>query len=303
MILVRALRQDIQRYNAADIEDAKEESGWKLVHGDVFRPPMTMPTLFAVCVGTGMQLLTVAGLVLVFAMMGLISPARRGDMLTACMLIFVLMGPVCGYHTARVHKMFRGTSWLKVTTLAATVFPGFCFAIFSTINMALVFVGSSAAVSFAPLLKLLMLWLLVQAPLVVAGSYYGFKIEPRTQPVRTNQIPRQIPPQPWFLSPYVSIPFSGVLPFGAVSVELFFVMTAVWLQQVYYIFGFLLLVLIILILTCAEIAIVLCYFQLCAEDHRWWWRSLQWSGSFSGYMFLYSVWYVARLIGSDHHLS
>ena len=26
--------------------DAKEESGWKLVHGDVFRPPTTMPMLF-----------------------------------------------------------------------------------------------------------------------------------------------------------------------------------------------------------------------------------------------------------------
>jgi transmembrane 9 superfamily member 2/4 len=64
-------------------------------------------------------------------------------------------------------------------------------------------------------------------------------------------------------------------------------MTAVWLQQLYYIFGFLLLVMVILLVTCAEISIVLCYFQLCAEDHRWWWRSVQWAGSCAGYMFLY----------------
>ena len=47
MILVRALRKDIAQYNdPAVMEEAKEESGWKLVHGDVFRPPATMPMLF-----------------------------------------------------------------------------------------------------------------------------------------------------------------------------------------------------------------------------------------------------------------
>lgn len=47
MILVRALRKDIAQYNdPATIEEAKEESGWKLVHGDVFRPPVEHPLLF-----------------------------------------------------------------------------------------------------------------------------------------------------------------------------------------------------------------------------------------------------------------
>jgi hypothetical protein len=39
--------QDIAQYNdPSNLEDAKEESGWKLVHGDVFRPPATYPMLF-----------------------------------------------------------------------------------------------------------------------------------------------------------------------------------------------------------------------------------------------------------------
>lgn len=47
MILLRALRKEIAQYNdPATIEDAKEETGWKLVHGDVFRPPTTYPMLF-----------------------------------------------------------------------------------------------------------------------------------------------------------------------------------------------------------------------------------------------------------------
>jgi len=47
MILLRALRKDIAQYNDPSVlEEAKEESGWKLVHGDVFRPPATAPMLF-----------------------------------------------------------------------------------------------------------------------------------------------------------------------------------------------------------------------------------------------------------------
>jgi hypothetical protein len=62
---------------------------------------------------------------------------------------------------------------------------------------------------------------------------------------------------------------------------------------VYYIFGVLFLVFSILVVTCAEITIVLCYFQLCSEDYRWWWRSFFTSGSSALYMFLYSAFYFA----------
>jgi transmembrane 9 superfamily member 2/4 len=47
VILLRTLRKDIAKYNdPASLEEANEESGWKLVHGDVFRPPTTFPLLF-----------------------------------------------------------------------------------------------------------------------------------------------------------------------------------------------------------------------------------------------------------------
>jgi len=62
---------------------------------------------------------------------------------------------------------------------------------------------------------------------------------------------------------------------------------------VYYIFGVLFLVYLILIVTCAEITIVLCYFQLASEDYRWWWRSFCTSGSAALYMFIYSAFYFA----------
>lgn len=51
-IMLRALRRDISSYNEVQsLEEAQEESGWKLVHGDVFRPPSTSPMLLSVLAG------------------------------------------------------------------------------------------------------------------------------------------------------------------------------------------------------------------------------------------------------------
>eukprot|EP00968_Pinguiococcus_pyrenoidosus_P007756 scaffold529_cov308-Pinguiococcus_pyrenoidosus.AAC.48 len=106
----------------------------------------------------------------------------------------------------------------------------------------------------------------------------GFKQPTIELPVKTNQIARVIPPGPncadmtsltaWYGHPVLSSLLSGILPFGAVCIELFTIMNALWLHQYYYIFGFLAVVVLILVATCAEIAIVMCYFQLCHEDYR-----------------------------------
>ena len=64
-----------------------------------------------------------------------------------------------------------------------------------------------------------------------------------------------------------------------------------WLHQPYYLFGILALVLVILVVTCAEIAIVLCYFQLCAEDYHWWWRAFCAPAASGAYVFAYSAYY------------
>lgn len=65
MIMVRTLRRDIARYNAgesdslAGLDETIEETGWKLVHGDVFRPP-TNARLFAAVIGSGIQIFNMA---------------------------------------------------------------------------------------------------------------------------------------------------------------------------------------------------------------------------------------------------
>lgn len=56
MILLRTVHKDLAKYNAAnDAEDVEEEYGWKLLHGDVFRPP-TKGLLLTVFLGSGVQI-------------------------------------------------------------------------------------------------------------------------------------------------------------------------------------------------------------------------------------------------------
>jgi transmembrane 9 superfamily protein 2/4 len=62
-------------------------------------------------------------------------------------------------------------------------------------NLVLWYEGSSAAIPFFTLVALLALWFCVSVPLTFVGAFFGFRKRAIEHPVRTNQIPRQIPEQ------------------------------------------------------------------------------------------------------------
>ncbi|KAJ0965840.1 hypothetical protein J5N97_026978 [Dioscorea zingiberensis] len=291
MIMLRTLYRDISKYNQLETqEEAQEETGWKLVHGDVFRPPVNSD-LLCVYVGTGVQFFGMLLVTMLFAVLGFLSPSNRGGLMTAMLLLWVFMGLFAGYSSARLYKMFKGAEWKQIALRTAFLFPAVVFVIFFILNALIWGEKSSGAVPFTTMFALVFLWFGISVPLVFVGSYIGFKKPTIEDPVKTNKIPRQIPEQAWYMNPIFSMLIGGILPFGAVFIELFFILTSIWLNQFYYIFGFLFLVFIILIVTCAEITIVLCYFQLCSEDYLWWWRSYLTSGSSALYLFLYATFY------------
>eukprot|EP00440_Ansanella_granifera_P071815 gb/GFBE01077934.1/.p1 GENE.gb/GFBE01077934.1/~~gb/GFBE01077934.1/.p1 ORF type:complete len:612 (+),score=122.16 gb/GFBE01077934.1/:1-1836(+) len=305
MILLRTLHRDIATYNEVPTEEeAKEETGWKLVHGDVFRKP-AYSTLLTVFVGSGVQLLAMSMVTLLFALLGFLSPAHRGSLLQSMMLLFTLMGVLGGYTSARLCKVFDGDEgrWKTTTFLQAFMFPGLFFGIFFLLNLCIWGEQSSGAVAFTTMFALLVLWFGVSVPLVFFGAYTGFKRDRMEMPVRTNQIPRAIPDQPWYMQPLATSLVGGILPFGAVFTELFFIMSSLWLHEFYYLFGFLSLVLVIVLITCAEISIALTYFQLTSEDYRWWWTAFAASGSSALYVFLYSIMYFNTRLQIRHWVS
>lgn len=291
MILLRTVHKDIARYNQmVDADDAQEEFGWKLVHGDVFRPPQ-YGMLLSVLIGNGVQIAIMSLVTLLFACLGFLSPASRGALMTCAIVCYVLLGTPAGYTSARLYKMFGGEKWQKNVLMTAVACPGVIFGIFFVLNLVLWVNGSSAAIPFTTFIALLALWFCVSTPLVFIGAYLGFKRPAAENPVRTNQIPRQVPEQTLYTKTLPGVLMGGILPFGCIFIQLFFILNSIWAHQYYYFFGFLMVVYIILIITCSETTILLCYFHLCAEDYNWWWRSFFTSGFTAFYFFLYSIYY------------
>lgn len=303
VIILRTIHRDITKYNElASAEEAAEETGWKLVHGDVFRKPRHSK-LLAVSVGSGVQIICMSVVTLFLALLGVLSPVRRGALLQSCLLLFTFMGFFAGYVSSRLYKTFNGADWKQMTLLTAFLYPGVFFAVFFVLNLLIWGQKSSGAVPFTTMFAMLCLWFGVSVPLVFLGAYFGFRKANIELPVRTNQIPRQIPVQNWFMRPAITIAVGGVLPFGAVFTELFFIMSSIWQHQFYYLFGFLALVLVILLITCAEIAMALTYFQLTSEDYNWWWRAFLSCASSGGYVFLYAIIYFGNRLQIEKAVS
>jgi transmembrane 9 superfamily protein 2/4 len=303
---VRNLRRDIAAYNSlaalADDEEKDEqadETGWKLVHADVFRPPANHPMLFCVFMGSGAQLAITCLAAICFSAVGFLSPARRGSLMLAFLVLYMLCGVFAGFLSSRLYKSFRGRQWQLCTIITALFYPGIAFGTFVFFNIILFFLESSASAPFLDVLIVACMWCGVSIPLVFLGAYFGYKMEAIEFPTVTSTIARAIPPPAHvLLQPTIGMCMAGIIPFVAAYVELFFIMTSLWMDQFYYVFGFTLLVYIIMVITCAEVTVLLVYYQLCAENHRWWWFSFFSSGSTAFYTFVYSMFWFRQLEAS-----
>ncbi|CAA2984353.1 transmembrane 9 superfamily member 11-like [Olea europaea subsp. europaea] len=296
VIFLRTVRRDLAQYEELDKEAQaqmnEELSGWKLVVGDVFRAPNN-PSLLCVMVGDGVQILGMAIVTILFAALGFMSPASRGTLITGMLFFYMILGIAAGYVATRLWRtMFCGDhkGWVSVSWRVACFFPGIAFLILTTLNFLLWGSHSTGAIPFSLFVVLILLWFCISVPLTLVGGYFGAKAPHIEYPVRTNQIPREIPPQKY--PSWLLVLGAGTLPFGTLFIELFFIMSSIWMGGVYYVFGFLFIVMILLVVVCAEVSLVLTYMHLCVEDWKWWWKSFFASGSVAIYIFLYSINYL-----------
>jgi transmembrane 9 superfamily protein 2/4 len=280
-----------------DANEEDDDYGWKMVHGDVFRPPSTYPMGLSVLVGSGAQITVAILVTLILSQTNLINPAMKGQALSNIVLIYVFSGTVSGYVSARIFKFCGGNNWKLNTVVTVVAFPGTIIGMLMILNIFLAFCGSSNTVDIFTIFCAFGLWIGVASPLVFFGSFIGYKRGPISVPTRTNQIARVVPPQHYTLEgSKCSSLIIGVLPFLCAIIQFYFLMSSIWMNQYYYRMGHLLATA-ILIGVCAMITSVsMCYVRLVGEDHRWWWKAFADAASCGLWLFAFSIWYLfARL--------
>eukprot|EP00897_Mesotaenium_endlicherianum_P009813 jgi/Mesen1/8860/ME000053S08260 len=296
MILMRTLRNDYAKYarEEDDLEtlerDVSEESGWKLVHGDVFRPPRYLVLLSAL-VGTGAQLALLVLSVILIAIVGMLY-VGRGTIVTAFIICYALTSFVAGYVSGGFYSRNDGKHWMKSMLTTASFFPFACFGIGFALNTVAIFYHSLAAIPFGTMVVILVIWAFISFPLATLGTIVGRNWSGTPDnPCRVKTIPRPIPQKKWYLTPWVVALMGGLLPFGSIFIEMYFIFTSFWNYKVYYVYGFMLLVFLILIIVTVCVTIVGTYFLLNAENYHWQWTSFFSAASTSIYVYLYSVYY------------
>lgn len=76
------------------------------------------------------QVLLMGGVCLLFSFLHLISPMRRGSIMTFAVVLFVCLGAPAGYTAARLYKMMGGEFWKASTMATAFLVPGIVFGLF-----------------------------------------------------------------------------------------------------------------------------------------------------------------------------
>jgi len=267
-----------------------DEAGWKQIQGDVFRPPRFL-VLFSALVGTGHQLILLVFSIIIFSILKELYE-DRGALVTAFILCYSFTSFVAGYGGGGFYARNDGKSWIKTMLLTATLFPGVCVGIGFLLNFIAIGYKSLSAIPFGTMVAVFAIWGFISLPLTLFGTIIGRNWNGiNDNPCRINLAPRLIPEKAWYQQPWVYVILGGILPFGSIFIEMYFIFTSFWLYKYYYVYGFMLLVYIILIIVSVCVTIVSTYFLLNSEDYRWQWVSFLSSASTAGYVYIYSIYY------------
>jgi len=295
MILMRTLRKDYARYSKDeemdDMErDLGDEYGWKQVHGDVFRP-LGHATFFSALVGSGYHVTVVTLSVIVLTIFGELY-TERGSLVSTAIFVYAATSPINGYFGGSLYARMGGKRWIRQMLVSAFLVPSVVCGTEFFINFIAIYYHASRAIPFGSMVAITCICLFIILPLTLVGTVLGRNISGQPDyPCRINAVPRPIPEKKWFMEPSVIIALGGILPFGSIFIEMYFIFTSFWAYKIYYVYGFMLLVVLILIVVTVCVTIVCTYFLLNAEDYRWQWTSFLSAASTSGYVFLYAIYY------------
>jgi len=140
-------------------------------------------------------------------------------------------------------------------------------------------------------MSILALWMFIGLPLTVIGGIGGKRMGNFQAPIQPKNFPMQLPQTTWHKHIIFKMVIGGFLPFSSIYIELYYIFNTIWAYGTYQFWGILILVFIILILVTSSVSITFTYFQISAEDYRWWWHSFLIGSSTGIYIYLFSIYY------------
>ena len=192
--------------------------------------------------------------------------------------------------------------WQRVAFISAGLGP--CFPSFPFSRIVIVLVVYCALCAIAVIHRnipsfprktlglLLVFFLFIALPLQLAGTVLGRNLRGNPHnPCRITAVPSSVPRAAFYATPRFIALVSGLIPFGSIFIEIFFLFASLWSYKYYYVYGFLAAMVLILVIIESCVSIVGTYILLNAENHYWRWTSFLSGASIGIYLFLYCVYF------------
>merc|ERR1712176_1107497 len=144
LILIRVVRSDLSRYLQIPDEElnaVEEETGWKLLHADVFRAPKHRLFLCA-SIGAGAQLFSMVVMMVLVGCIGVFY--QRGAVASAGIVSYMVTAAISGYGSAYLYQKLGGEKWAWNIFVTAMMFVGLSFVIWAFLNTVAIAYGSTA---------------------------------------------------------------------------------------------------------------------------------------------------------------
>jgi transmembrane 9 superfamily protein 2/4 len=259
---------------------------WKLIHGDVFRPPPLSNDL-CLRVGWGTQLVIALVLVLVFGV-------DDWDLLSLSPIIdsfvraSIWASPFAGFLSGRFFKAIGDGNW-RSFLLKQGQFPAFAFALFSAIY-AIAYRGPESAVTFP--IRWIIAYLILDLALAVAGALVGLKMPRLSFAQNVNQLPRQIPPTSYARSTLLPHIIAAVFVYAAAAAMVHVLMVAAWTNDPLVTDTSSLLANVMAVIVESILCgVVLTFWKLSNEDYRWWWPAFRAAAGGAAVFFIYGIFF------------
>lgn len=335
VVMFKLLKTDLQAgptipLTRADFEGTDGSSGlWKNLAGVVFEAPSNV-LLLSTLMASGIQcLVALIGLVVILVLnsklhFGAGSSAaffnlHQGAFFTYSITLLLMSGFVSAYLGMINLKLMSNEppktkyDTRRVRFLSCLFAGALPFTILSVVLFLNLFVWakeSSNALPFGTIVILILLFAIIELPLGIWGGKLGNNFEFPSKSFMVTSIHLKGKPgnkkavrRSLVMNPFISTFLFGLIPFGIVYVDVLFIFNSIWLEKTtfYYMYGFLLLTVFLLLVVVSESAIVATYLSLTLYNNpKWQWLCFRVGASIGWYIFSYTIYYfISNLLMTD----